>query len=1208
MNTTPKHGLTNRLIAMLLVLTMTCVYVVGDNYAPIIAEQSKPKSTDLLAQTLSYSTGLSPDTELRDVNDLVLAENTTTIGKASQSLSEAFAKMPENVKSSDELDRRVDDFRKQINELKAQTIAELSETDNGSVEFSEYRDIIFSGYNKVEELLSTVSVENYETVMSEISALINPEKPYVSLADDLPFNDVSEDNITYSTYNPESVTDYQIDDNSYSNDDLKQTNDTIINDDVREEFANLESVLEVYQYIKNNYMMEYYFGSRKGAVGASAEKAGNDYDIASLLIGVLRDRNIPARYAKSEIEITAEQAMEWTATDDINVAIRSIAALGIPTTGMISDGETVAVRLEHTWVEAYVPYTDYRGTGNRSGERLWIPLDASFKKSAHLAGTDIETINAYMKDESNYLNENSVINGVSVSNIAKMVDGEESAFVKYMLENGYDSVAQVFGGKEIIYEDLGYLPLSLPYNTVSDTERYDDIPVDYTDTINFELFGNSASGNNIYGDDFINETIYAPDVYGKRLTLTYVSATQADSDVISEHGNIFSTPAYLVKMKPQFAIDGEVIAEGGVCNTGYTQKYIITLSNKASSQNNSEITNNVIVGGMYSIVLDYGNVSEVELKNVKSVVDNFSSIMTEDNCYTETYMGELLYAIGKLYFSQLDTYNEVVAGVHNVTATRSLSLGIIGFNANVTYSFGVPSELKEGGIFLDIGHDVHCVVSNDNSNESEKKFMLEAGMYASAMEHGILEQVTGVESVSTIKALQYAQQNNIPIHYITKDNLDSEIAQLTFSDQLISDIRSSVNSGKVIIIPEHEITIHQWSGVGYMVLDPDTFACGYMISGGMAGGAMAWYEVIGAVGLNILKCLGIGLLLAPIAFIPVVGVPILIGLACISSFIAGWNIGTHLYNAFSGDEFDVLEFQYAMIDLSSFCFTIAIAEGVKNKYEAKTAEKAGQESVEACENGKCFVAGTLISTSYGLIPIEEIKAGDKVYSFDEDSKVVSENTVEEVFIRETTELVNINIGLETIRSTPDHPFYVPKKGFTNAVELRAGDILLNMNGEYVIIEEIQHEILESPITVYNFRVSNDHTYFVGNVAIGVHNAASGYGESGSPKVEYNGESREVFRAGNDFEIKPREVKIDKATGNVKTNRGVSINVDSAKMQKLANMKGLGNAYRIDSLPEGLKIIQQGNDPGHFEIVPEYPMPLEAFQSLLNQISTSEVGK
>lgn len=1123
MNTKPKHGLTNRLIAMLLVLTMICVYVVGDNFAPIIADRNKPESSGVLAQTLSYSTSLSPKTELTDVSELVLAENTTAMGKTSESLLEAFAQMPDSVKNKSELDSNIAVFKEQIVNLKAKTCDELSQTDNGTEEFNDYREAVLLGFNDLEVLLSDVSVENYQSVMADISELINPEKPYVSLADDLPFNEVSEDNITYSDYNPESVTDYQIDDGSYSSEDLEQTNDTVINDDVRSEFSELESVLEVYQYIKNNYTMEFYFGSRKGAVGTSAEKVGNDYDIASLLIGILRNRNIPARYAKGEIEITAEQAMEWTATDDINVAMRVIAALGIPTTGMVSNGETVAVRLEHIWVEAYVPYTDYRGTGNRSGERLWIPLDASFKKSTHLDGADIETINAYMSDESNYLNENSVINGVNVSNVAKMVDGEESAFVKYMLENSYDSVAQIFGGKEIIYEDLGYLPLSLPYNTVSDTERYDDIPVDYTDTINFELFGNSASGNNIYGDDYINETIYAPDVYGKRLTLTYVPATQADSEVISEHGGIFSTPAYLVKMKPQFVIDGEVIAEGGVCNTGYTQKYIITLSNKASSQNNSEITNNVIVGGMYSIVLDYGNVSEVELKNVKTVVDNFSSVMTEDNCYTETYMGEMLYAIGKLYFSQLDTYNEVVAGVHNVTATRSLSLGIIGFNVNVTYAFGVPSELKEGGIFLDIGHDVHCVVSNDNSNESEKKFMLEAGMYASAMEHGVLEQVTGVESVSTIKALQYAQQNNVLIHYINKDNLDTELAQLNFSDQLIGDIRSSVNSGKVIIIPEHEIAIHQWTGVGYMVLDLDTFACGYMISGGMAGGAMAWYEVLGETVWNVVKGIGTGLLcMGLVALVPELALPMII-FGCAMSFVAGYSIGTHLYNAFSDDEFDVREFQEGMIEISSFGFTIGALHGIGKwmnsitgenaEAKAETETRASSEAQKACENGKCFVAGILISTPSGLIPIEEIKTGDKVYSFDKDSKVVSENTVEEVFVRETTKLVNISTGAETICSTPNHPFYVPKKGFTNAVELRAGDILLNINGDYVIIEKIQHEILESPITVYNFRVSNDHTYYVGTQSLGVHNANAGY--SGSEGKTPAGEGSNAGEGNNE---------------------------------------------------------------------------------------------
>lgn len=173
MYTKPKHGLIKRIIAMLLVLTMTCVYVVGDNYAPLIANHGKYNSDDVLAQTLSYSTGLSPDTKFRDVSDLVLAENATNMGKASRFLSEAFAKMPKNVKSSDELDKSVADFSRQIAELKTQAIDDLL---------------------NIETPLFQAS-----TIMSEISTLINPEKPYVSLADNLPFNDVSEENITYST-------------------------------------------------------------------------------------------------------------------------------------------------------------------------------------------------------------------------------------------------------------------------------------------------------------------------------------------------------------------------------------------------------------------------------------------------------------------------------------------------------------------------------------------------------------------------------------------------------------------------------------------------------------------------------------------------------------------------------------------------------------------------------------------------------------------------------------------------------------------------------------------------------------------------------------------------------------------------------------------------------------------------------------------------
>ena len=48
-------------------------------------------------------------------------------------------------------------------------------------------------------------------------------------------------------------------------------------------------------------------------------------------------------------------------------------------------------------------------------------------------------------------------------------------------------------------------------------------------------------------------------------------------------------------------------------------------------------------------------------------------------------------------------------------------------------------------------------------------------------------------------------------------------------------------------------------------------------------------------------------------------------------------------------------------------------------------------------------------------------------------------------------------------------------------------MLVLSNGELVTVEWVQHEILESPIKVYNFEVEEFHTYFVGENGIFVHN-------------------------------------------------------------------------------------------------------------------------
>ena len=56
-----------------------------------------------------------------------------------------------------------------------------------------------------------------------------------------------------------------------------------------------------------------------------------------------------------------------------------------------------------------------------------------------------------------------------------------------------------------------------------------------------------------------------------------------------------------------------------------------------------------------------------------------------------------------------------------------------------------------------------------------------------------------------------------------------------------------------------------------------------------------------------------------------------------------------------------------------------------------------------------------------------------------------------------------------------------------ACQLRAGDVLVMLNGEYVVVEQVQHELLESPVAVYNFEVEGFHTYYVGDTEVLVHN-------------------------------------------------------------------------------------------------------------------------
>ena len=91
-------------------------------------------------------------------------------------------------------------------------------------------------------------------------------------------------------------------------------------------------------------------------------------------------------------------------------------------------------------------------------------------------------------------------------------------------------------------------------------------------------------------------------------------------------------------------------------------------------------------------------------------------------------------------------------------------------------------------------------------------------------------------------------------------------------------------------------------------------------------------------------------------------------------------------------------------------------------------------------------------------------------SFNHYTNEVEAKEVVSVFENEVKELTHVTINGVTTTATPEHPFYVIGQGYIPARNLRAGDIVVTVNGDRVTVEAIQHEILENPITVYNFEV------------------------------------------------------------------------------------------------------------------------------------------
>ncbi|AEV68704.1 transglutaminase-like domain-containing protein [Acetivibrio clariflavus] len=714
------------------------------------------------------------------------------------------------------------------------------------------------------EKLDEGNIEDLKIKLDEIEKQVSQEQPAQPLGNSLPHQNASikpEEPIIGNEPSSTSVVKsrsavYEVLPSTSVEEDLAETPETVLSEKAKKLADTFNTPVEIYEYVRNNIDFEPYYGSRKGAVGTFNQLSGNDYDQASLLIAMLRYKGIPARYVKGTIELPIDQAMEWTGAQDADAAVKVLGALGNPTVAVVSGGKIVAVRTEHVWVEAYLPYKSYNRLGVGKGNRIWMPLDPSFKQYEvvegldfnEIAGVTVEQIKEAFTLDADRSEDGDVIKNVNFDKMDSFLEEVTKKIEKYVSENNLDDsyLKDLLKGKKIEPENLGVLQLSLPYKVVTTIAKTNKIYDTDSEKIGFSISGNDLFDLSYGGSNQFNVEFKAVELYGKRITLLWVPATAEDKSIIDSYGGLYKTPTYMIQLKPQLIVDGRVVAEGSAVGFANKQQFKITM--KHVGRPAEEITNTVIAGGIYSVSLDLGKIDGEELDIIKERIEKVKDIATENNIYTDEVMGEILNSVGKAYFAQLDAINSVIARAMNVSAVRQVSEAMTGYQPDVKYMFGVPVEVSGGYFYIDVDHDVAGVTSLDNNRENEVAYMLNSGIVGSSMEHVIHEQIFKVPSVSAIKIISEANSRGIPVYAISKDNID-KINELNVSSNVKADIRNSVNSGKIVIIPQEEIRYYDWYGTGYIVMDPETGSAGYMISGGIAGGSIGKTVIVTLIGI-----------------------------------------------------------------------------------------------------------------------------------------------------------------------------------------------------------------------------------------------------------------------------------------------------------------------------------------------------------------------
>jgi len=565
--------------------------------------------------------------------------------------------------------------------------------------------------------------------------------------------------------------------------------------------------VKTFEFVRNEIATEWYSGGSKGAVKTLRDGGGNDVDQASLLIALLRAGQAPARYVHGVIERpVADLAVEMGVPASQVPA--ALARAGVAHEPIVRGGRVAAVKLEHTWVSAYVPYTNYRGAVVDFSGKGWVPLAPAIEKYSRTPATGILktmgiSVAAFLADS------------LAVSRPTSPLSRLHDQVVDYLAENAPgETYEQQLGSRSVVPENVGLLPASLPVAVVAVTGESAHLSASRQQRVVVRVRANERE------DSPVVLEYEAPlhELLGERVTLSYQPATVDDHKTVNLFGGLDSVPLYLIRLRPRVQVRGRPEAVGQEpMDPGARQRLEIEFLGPFGSE---RVTQTVVAGSYYA----FGFTTQRDRKEPDPGGDPGES---------EFLAARLLSGLALGYSARWGEAEDELAGLLDVSLVRPLPALVIAANAvEVHRLFDLPSELEWQGVTLDAALRVAEPIGDASSD-----WMRLSALQGSALEHLVFQEEFLVAGISADKGLALAREAGAEILRIDAGNVATSLSLLNHPAEVIADVENWVRLGASVEIPVDPISLNAWQGSVWRAEDPASGASAYLIAGGLAGGA-----------------------------------------------------------------------------------------------------------------------------------------------------------------------------------------------------------------------------------------------------------------------------------------------------------------------------------------------------------------------------------